>query len=139
MNPNIKHVGLILKIFKKRQVGSFLILRQHWKCSFLGGRLVKPKGHMPAPFLTAKSNLFLLLEPSSLPLQETESPLLLRFVLFGLRADFSISSRYRLISTPAPHSLYAADSLPDSNYAPLGAYVFQEVLHSTPKFPTLLY
>lgn len=103
------------------------------------GRLVKPGlNDIPAPFLTAKPNLFLLLEPFSFPLQEIRNPLLLRFVLFGLRADFSISSSYRLISTPNPHSP-AADSLPDSNYAPVGAYVFQEVLLSTPKFPTLLY
>lgn len=94
---------------------------------------------MPTPFLTAIPNPFLLLEPSSLPLQETRSPLLLRVVLFGLRADFSISSLYRLISTPAPPSPYTADSLPESNYAPLGAYVLQEVLLSSPKFPTLLY
>lgn len=56
----------------------------------------------------------------------------------GLRADFSISSRNRVISTPAPHSPCAADSLPDSNYAPVGAYVLQEVLFSTPNFPALL-
>lgn len=95
---------------------------------FFGGRLVKPewfKWHVPAPFLTAKANLFLLLESSSLPLQEIQNPLHLRFVLFGLRADFSISSSYRLISTPAPH---CPDSLPDSNYAPVGAYVLQELL-----------
>lgn len=94
---------------------------------------------MPAPFLTAKPNPFLLLEPSSLPLQETQSPLLLRVVLFGLRADFSISSSYRLISAPAPHSPYAAYSLPESVYAPVGASVLQEVLLSSPRFPTLLY
>lgn len=92
-----------------------------------------------APFLTAKPNLFLLLEPSSLPLQEILSPLLLRYVLFRLRAEFSISLSYRVTSTPAPHSPYAADSLPDSNYAPVGAYVLQEVLFSTPRFPALLY
>lgn len=91
---------------------------------------------MPAPFLTAKANLFLLLESSSLPLQEIQNLLLLRFVLFGLRAGFSISSSYSLIPTPAPHS---PDSLPDSNYAPVGAFVLQELLLSTPKFPTLLY
>lgn len=94
---------------------------------------------MPAPLLTAKPNPFLLLEPSSLPLQETQSPLLLRVVLFGLRADFSISSSYRLISTLAPHSPYAAYSLSESSYAPVGAYVLQEVLLSSPRFPTLLY
>lgn len=94
---------------------------------------------MPAPLLTAKPNPFLLLEPSSLPLQETQSPLLLRVVLFGLRADFSISSSYRLISTLAPHSPYAADSLSESSYTPVGAYVLQEVLLSSPRFPTLLY
>lgn len=103
-----------------------------------GGGRVKPewfKGHMPAPFLTAKPNLFLLLEPSSLPLPETESPLLLRFVLFGLRADFSISCRYRLISTPAPHSPYTADSLPDSNYAllcPSRGFAFYPQIPNTP-------
>lgn len=91
---------------------------------------------MPAPFLAAKANLFLLLDSSSLPLQEIQNLLLLRFVLFGLRAGFSISSSYSLIPTPAPHS---SDSLPDSNYAPVGACVLQELLLSTPKFPTLLY
>lgn len=140
MNSNIKRIGLIKR--KKETISVIPYSEAALKMHFLEGRLVKPewsKWHVPAPFLTAKPNLFLLLEPSSLPLQEIQSLLLLRFVLFGLRADFSISSSYRVISTPAPHSLYAADSLPDSNCAPVGAYVLQEVLFSTPKFPALLY
>lgn len=112
MNKNIKHIGLI----KKRDRLCHSLFWGSTGNALFWGETKWFIWHMPVPFLTAKPNLFV--EPSSLPLQELENPLLLRFVLFGLRADFSISSRLS---------------------APVGAYVLQEVLLSTPKFPTLLY
>lgn len=121
----------------KRQVVSFLILRQHWKCTFLRGNVLNLSGlHDTCQPLSWQPNQIdsCCWSLPAFPYKKHEV-LCFSGLFPGLWADFSISSSYRLISTPAPHSCMLLILFK----SPVGAYVLQEVLLSGPKSPTLLY